>query len=317
MSDTIPLLLDTDIGSDIDDAVALAYLLRQPRCELLGITTVTGDVAKRAACAQVICRAAGRTDVPIHAGASEVLLMGPGQAEVPQYAAVAALPHRTDFPANTAVQFLRETIRRRPGEITLLSIGPLTNIALLFALDGEIPRLLKQYVMMGGAYFGHGNREWNCIADPLAAAMAYKARPPRHRCVGLDVTTQCTMPAAEVRRRFATPPLDAVAKMAEVWFARRDTITFHDPLAAATVFRPDLCTWVQGLVRVAIDADENKCGNTLFQPGAGPHQVARQVDGQAFFEEYFGVVGQSEPPATHPREWPATGGDAAARAACP
>jgi inosine-uridine nucleoside N-ribohydrolase len=74
----ISILLDTDIGSDIDDAVALSYLLKQPRCELLGITTVTGDVAKRCACAEVICRSVGRGDVPIHAGTSNVLLTGPG-----------------------------------------------------------------------------------------------------------------------------------------------------------------------------------------------------------------------------------------------
>src|SRR5438477_11649802 len=94
----VPLVLDTDIGSDIDDAVALAYLLRQPRCELLGITTVTGNVAQRAALADVLCRAAGREDVPIHAGAPEVLLIGPGQPRVPQYAAVADRPHRAECP---------------------------------------------------------------------------------------------------------------------------------------------------------------------------------------------------------------------------
>jgi purine nucleosidase len=88
MADTIPLLLDTDIGSDIDDALALAYLLRQPNCDLLGITTVTGDVSKRAALCQILCKAAGREAIPIHAGASRVLLMGPGQPDVPHYEAV-------------------------------------------------------------------------------------------------------------------------------------------------------------------------------------------------------------------------------------
>src|SRR5690349_10019245 len=82
-SPSIPIILDTDIGSDIDDAVALAYLLKQPRCELLGITCVTGDVGKRCACADFVCRAAGRVDIPIHAGASSVLLTGPGQPLVP------------------------------------------------------------------------------------------------------------------------------------------------------------------------------------------------------------------------------------------
>ena len=110
----VPVLFDTDIGNDIDDAVALAYLLRQPQCELLGITTVTGDTAKRAALAEVICRAAGREDVPIHAGLTGPLLFGPGQPQVPQYAAIEPLPHRKDYPTGGgAVAFLRETIRAR------------------------------------------------------------------------------------------------------------------------------------------------------------------------------------------------------------
>src|ERR1700709_1866096 len=97
------VLLDTDIGSDIDDAVALAYLLRQPRCDLVGITTVTGDVAKRAALAQITCEAAGGTDVPIHCGASTPLLWGPGQPEVPHYEMAKHHSHRMNWPQNSAV----------------------------------------------------------------------------------------------------------------------------------------------------------------------------------------------------------------------
>jgi purine nucleosidase len=76
----VPVLFDTDIGSDIDDAVALAYLLRQPRCELLGVTTATGDTGQRAALAEVICRAAGRNDVPIHAGPERAAVVRAGPA---------------------------------------------------------------------------------------------------------------------------------------------------------------------------------------------------------------------------------------------
>src|SRR5580700_8421863 len=122
MAQNIPVILDTDIGSDIDDALALSYLLKQPRCELLGITTVTGDVAKRAGCADVICRELNRSDVPIHCGASNVLWIGPGQAEVPQFQYIRDLPRRKEWPKNTAIDFLRKTIRSRPGEITLLTI---------------------------------------------------------------------------------------------------------------------------------------------------------------------------------------------------
>ena len=293
MHNDIPILLDTDIGSDIDDAVALAYLLRQPRCQLLGITTVTGDVAKRAACAQVVCQAAGRHEVPIHCGASNVLLTGPGQPHVPQYAAIERLPHRRDWPCGTAIEFLRQTIRRRPGEVTLLSIGPLTNVALLFAIDPEIPGMLKQLVSMAGVFFaGPDKREWNCLVDPIATAMVYATQVPRHISIGLDVTMQCQLPAADVRERFTGSPLDVVRQMAEVWFQRSEKLTFHDPLAAAILFKPEICRYVDGQVTVPLDSEPNLQGRTLFAPaadGAGRHRIAQAVDAPAFFDEYFSV----------------------------
>ncbi|HEX4124628.1 MAG TPA: nucleoside hydrolase, partial [Tepidisphaeraceae bacterium] len=262
MSDTIPVLFDTDIGSDIDDAVALAYLLRQPRCELLGITTVTGDVAQRAACAEVICRAAGKADIPIHCGIGDVLAFGPGQPHVPQYEGIRHLPHRTDWRKNTAVDFLRKTIRSRPGEITLLTVGPFANVAVLFALDPELPGMLKQWVSMSGWFFAAENRhEWNCVADPVSTAMAYRAAGSRatagafHASVGLDVTLQCKMPANEVRRRFIGEPLATVLKMAEVWFGKQGgEICFHDPLAATLLFNPGICQYQTGRVAVTVDS---------------------------------------------------------------
>ena len=293
MAEQIPILLDTDIGSDIDDAVALAYLLRQPQCRLLGITTVTGDVAKRCACAEVVCAAAGRSDIPIHAGRSTPLMPGPGQPAVPQYQSIAAMKHRRDWPANTAVDFLRRTIRAHPGEITLLSIGPLSNVALLFALGPEIPLLLKQIVSMAGIFYGGPqDREWNILVDPVAAAMVYSTPRAPHVSFGLDVTTKCKMVAADVRERFTASPLDVVDKMAEVWFKRTREIIFHDPLAAAAIFHPDLCRYEDGTVHVPLDPDQQTAGRTLFRPGTGseqPDRVAKTVQADRFFAEYFSV----------------------------
>lgn len=252
MTERIPILFDTDIGSDIDDAVALAYLLREPRCELVGVTTVTGDTAKRSALVEIVRRAAGRDDVPVHRGAERVLLHGPGQPDVPQYDAVASRPHTLDRPPDTAVAFLRDTIRARPGEITLLTVGPLTNVALLFSLDPEIPSLLGGFVSMAG-WFNNHKPEWNATVDPLATAIAFRHPGPGHLSVGLDVTLQCRLPADDVRSRFTVPPLDVVAEMAEVWFARRSHITFHDPLAAVAVFEPDLLKTATGHVEVGFD----------------------------------------------------------------
>ena len=111
MPDRLKVLLDTDIGSDIDDALALAYLLAQPRCELLGITTCTGQPEKRAEMASAICTHAGRPDVPIHAGASQALLVPMRQDQAPQAEALGPWARRSDFPPNTAIEFLRRTIR--------------------------------------------------------------------------------------------------------------------------------------------------------------------------------------------------------------
>ena len=300
---TIPMLFDTDIGSDIDDAVALAYLLRQPQCELLGVTTVSGEPGKRAALARALCVAGGQGDVPVHAGLAPPLLAAPlqplaSQAELLDPAAFAEFPH----PA--AVDFLRETIRARPGEITLLATGPLTNLAVLFTLDPEVPALLKQLVLMGGLFHGRSvghtgatGAEWNMRCDPHAAAIVFSANVPRLLAVGLDVTEQCRMPAEEVRTRFteAGSPLDLVLDMAEIWFRGKSEMTFHDPLAAALIFAPELCE----TERQHIEADTSNSrtqGQTFFDPNAAekPHEIAVSVDAPAFFQHYFDVVTQQK-----------------------
>ena len=297
MPGAIPLILDTDIGSDIDDAVALAYLLSSDAIDLLGVTTVTGDTEQRARLAGYLCDVAGKGDVPIYAGAREVLLHGPGQSGVPQYEAIAAEPHRKDFDRG-ALEFIGRTVRDRPGEVTLLTIGPLTNIAMLFALDPEIPSLLGQLVMMCGVFtagkrpFGPGSREWNAFCDPAATARVYRARPRRFVSVGLEVTTQCVMGAGEVRDKFnaAGELMQAVLKLAEVFFQRNERMTFHDPLAAAFVVNNGLLTLEKGAVTVE-PGPGPLGGSTIFKKDDdGPHEIAVDVDADAFFNLYFDTV---------------------------
>jgi inosine-uridine nucleoside N-ribohydrolase len=285
------VLLDTDIGSDIDDAVALAYLLGNRQCELLGITTVTGQAEKRAQLADALCRAAGR-DVPIFPGSEQPLLVAQRQVEARQAPALSKWPHATDFPAGRAVQFLWETIRAHPGEIILLTIGPLTNVALLFGMDPEIPSLLKGMVSMCGLFSnrvaGWGPVEWNASLDPHAAGMVYHCRVPFHRTVGLDVTTRLSLGVDEVRERFRGPLLAPVLDFAEAWFRHRDTIVFHDPLAAAVIFNETLCTFVRGTVDVELESRRFAGAmHWTVNPAAGTHEVAVSVDRQRFFEEFF------------------------------
>ena len=276
-AEKIPVILDTDIGSDIDDAVCLAYLLRQPRCELLGVTTVSGKPRERAALADAVCRAAGRTDVPVHAGSDQGFLLGIVQPECPQAAVLPQFRHRApeEFEPYAALAFLRKEIRRRPGEITLLTIGPLTNIGALFIADPELPRLLKRLVLMCGVFTTRladiPRREWNALCDPIATGVAYQAGVPEHVSIGLEVTCKCRMPSGECIERFRAcgGGLSVVAAMTEVWASKAQQVTFHDPLAATVIFEPGLCEYQEGVVEVEQKSERLK-GMTLFTPGAEP-----------------------------------------------
>jgi len=291
MAEKTAVLLDTDIGSDIDDALALAYLLKQPQCDLIGVTTVSGDVQKRAALVEIICRAAGREEVPIHCGRRDVLAIGPGQPNVPQYDTVKDRPHRLDRPENTAVEFIRQSIRKRPGKVVLLSIGPFSNLATLFALDPEVPRLARSIVSMAGVFFAPGRREWNAICDPVATSIVCATLRPKHLWVGLDVTEKCRMHADDLKPKFNREPLATVALLAESWFENRSDIIFHDPLAATLVFHPGLCEIQRGKVEVPVTGDGDKAGTTLFTLGKGDDDAAESVSPGAFFEEFFSVTG--------------------------
>ncbi|MCM8901769.1 nucleoside hydrolase [Caldicoprobacter algeriensis] len=289
----VKLLLDTDIGSDIDDAVCLSYLLANPECQLLGITTVSGEAEKRAMMASVLCNIAGK-DVPIYPGAEEPLIGHQRQPVAQQARVLGNWRHKTKFPKGEAVEFLRRTIRDNPGEVVLLSIGPLTNIALLFKVDQEIPKLLRGLVMMCGVFTnrlpGVGPLEWNAICDPYATAIVYNTEVMLHRSVGLDVTCQVTMKYNEIMRRFTSPLLEPVLDFASVWFEKADQITFHDPLAAATIFDDKICVFQRGKVEVELASDRLK-GMTHWSLDVdhGNHEVAVDVDRDRFFEHYFSV----------------------------
>ena len=287
------LLLDTDIGSDIDDAVCLAYLLARPDCDLLGITTVTGDTVARAKLASVLCTIAQK-NVPIYPGIAKPLIVPMKQPSVPQAASLVRWPHQEKFESFHAIEFLRQTIRKHPGEITLLGIGPLTNIATLFVIDSEIPSLLKSIVLMAGSFTpvpqGDQPCEWNVINDPHAAAIVYAADVPISRSIGLDVTLQVKMEANEVKQRFAHPLLRPVVDFAGSWFEHTKFITFHDPLAATTIFNPTVCDFSPGNVSIELTSPVLS-GYTHWDRKASParHEIATTVQVQEFFDEYFSV----------------------------
>ena len=295
------LLFDTDIGSDIDDAVALAYLLMQPSINLLGITTVTGEARKRAALASRLLELAGQT-VPIFPGFEAPREIATRQP-IAQQAVKLSLAQLlgTDQPHNpeAAIDFMADTIQAHPFEITLLAVGPFTNVARLFEKYPDVSRLLKALVIMGGKYSDYptpwGPSEWNGIIDPAATALMFaKAKCPI-RAFGLDITWQVNMDAQQVSRAFATHPLlREVRRWSDVWFAERDALHFHDPLAAVSLVDPSVCTYKYG--EVAVNLSPGRAGFTEFV-AANPEraiasdrpliEVAASVNKDQFFDQYF------------------------------
>ncbi|MBO03461.1 MAG: nucleoside hydrolase [Chloroflexi bacterium] len=285
------ILFDTDIGSDIDDAVTLAYLLAQPECELLGITTVSGQPIERAKLASAICKTAG-AEVPIIPGVSDRLDGPIRQPNVPQNSVLPNWDHDSEFPETDVVDFMAETIRSNPNEVTLLAVGPMTNVANLFSRHPDTPMLLGSLQMMIGRFsntVGLPVSEWNAHCDPAAAQVIYSTSAPSHTSIGLDVTHQVVMDSEQVKEHFQHPLLIPVYEMSEVWFSERDQLKFHDPLAAVDLFDDSVCTYESGYVGV-IRTNDRSDGETRFTADErGPHRIATTVKPSQFFESYFSV----------------------------
>lgn len=307
------IILDTDIGTEVDDAITLAYLLANPDAELIGITTVTGEVQKRSMMASVLCKIAGK-DVPIVSGCEKPILVPQLELYAPQAKILERWSHDTEFPKNRAVSFMQEMIHRYPGEITLVCIAPLTNIGLLFAMDPEIPSLLKGLILMCGSptYTRYDNTsermsamaqsdfivlgskgvlENNALIDPHAAKIVYDADIKLHRTVGLNVTSRLIMKPEEASRIFTHPLLEPVMDIAREWFKDEPRVTFHDPLAAVSLFHPEVCGYRNGKITVETESTLLSGFTYWREAQDGMHQVAVEVDRERFFEYLFCVFG--------------------------
>ena len=286
------VLFDTDIGTDVDDAFALAYLLAEPRCQLLGVTTCFGAPELRAELASAICTAFGRGDVPIHPGRDRPLVH-PREPTPPAQVKVLRDEPRRKFKADgSAARFLSQTIRANPGEVTLISVGPFMNIADLFLLDPDALGMLKRMVIMGGKFFsGVPSREWNCGCDPEATALvlgaAAYARIPATYIHGLDVTERTTRSPAElVTLCRQIKSLGCIEGVVTDFFRRHAYYAqcgkaMHDPLACVSVFHPEVCGYERGCAHVTTDARGVTTG--FSKSDSGTHYVARTVDADAFY----------------------------------
>ena len=281
------IIIDTDIGDDIDDAFALALALRSPELQILGVTTTFGDTQTRAKLADRLLGEAGREDIPVAAG-----IPTPPKSQLTQQP-YAEHGHFARATHPDAVTFILEQIRRNPGEVTLVAIGPLMNVGALIDKDPETFRKLKRVVMMGGSVErGYGDSgytpapppqpEWNILNDIPSAQKLFASGVPIYM-MPLDATQ---LKLDEVKRAFlfrqGTPITDALVGLYHQW--GQETPTLFDPMTLAYILKPDLCP-VQPM---HIGVDEK--GFTRPEPGAPNAQVCLHSNSEAFFNFYIARV---------------------------
>jgi purine nucleosidase len=225
------LILDVDTG--IDDSLALLYAAGSPDADLVAVTCVSGniDAQQVGINTRAVLELAGRTDVEVAMGRETPLIKAletTPETHGPQGLGYAELPTPSrPLSDRHAVDLILDEARRRPGEITLVTLGPLTNLALAVLREPRLPGLLRGYVLMGGAFGVSGNTtpttEWNIHCDPDAAKIVFRAWSdamaivpsiPRPLALGLDVTEQARIePDHVVRlaRRAGSSPDDSIA----------------------------------------------------------------------------------------------------------
>lgn len=227
----IKVIFDTDIGDDIDDAYALSLLASHPNVHLLGVTTAFGQTSERAELAAKLLQVIGRKDVPVHAGRR-------GEAAIREQYAWAKGFRSPAIKKEDAVTFMKKQFDRAPGEITLVAVGPLTNVGDLFTRHPEVKSKIKRLVIMGGAiYVGYNNQppavpEWNIKCDPQAAKTVFSSGVPL-LMAGLESTTMMKFEKDHQKRLFGygAPMTDALAALTNLWGG--GTPTLFDTVAVA------------------------------------------------------------------------------------
>jgi purine nucleosidase len=278
------IIVDTDIGDDVDDAFAVVLALRSPEVQILGFSTVFGDTEVRVKLLDRLLGEGGRQDVPVVKGPLTDAKTSLSQRRYAEGGHFARTTHAE------AVPFIIDQISRYPGQITLVCIGPLVNVGALIDKDSATFRKLKRVVLMGGSIdrgYGdlgyskpHGpDAEWNIKNDPRSAQKLLASGVPVF-IMPLD-STQLKLDEYKRAVLFdaGTPLTDALTLLYHEW--GQQTPTLYDPMTIAFVVNPQLCPVKP--MRVRVD-DE---GFTRREAGAPNAQVCLDSDSDAFFRFYI------------------------------
>jgi len=290
-SQTREIIIDTDPG--VDDAFALLLALRSPELEILAVTVVAGNVPSSVGLPNALrmVEIGGRPQTPVAVGAAQPLTRravhayyahgSNGLGDVP-------FPEPSIKPVSeNAVELIRRLVREKPGKVSIVTLGPLTNIALALRADPDLARMIPRVVMMGGSLSG-GNTtpsaEFNFYFDPEAAHVIFHSGIPLVM-VGLDVTQKARLQEEHVRamENGGTPASEAAGKLGRSWMnrakamGRTDGFGMHDPLAMAVFMDPSIVTLKKYYVDIETTG-ELTAGETVAWQSA-PVRISAPPDG--------------------------------------
>jgi purine nucleosidase len=291
------IIIDTDIGDDIDDAFAIALALKAPELEILGITTVFQNAGMRAKQAKALLTSYKAEKVPVYKGLGKPLSRkGQDQDWEEDIINCQYYPEleKYEYEEEEAVEFIIRMLRQYPGEITLVPIGPLTNIASAIKKAPDIIPLIKDIRLMGGVFF-RNFAEWNILCDAVAAKIVFTSGAPVY-AVGLDVTEECLMPEENIRSYLNKnkPESEVLQKFLAKWvdYNKKTRPILHDPLTVETLINPDTVTFQQ--INVKVLTEDGHTGETRIVPeaedGSSAIKIAVEVKSKEFVDFFASTV---------------------------
>jgi purine nucleosidase len=285
------ILLDTDLGDDIDDAYALVFALLHPNIELVGVTTVWGDTGARARMARHLLDLWGYGYVPVYAGVGKPIL-GSAQVDVSQAQLAMTPPNVAAASTVHAVDAIRNTYAQAGSDIALVTIGPLMNLGLALAVDPSLAERIPHVYVMGGNV-AEAEPEWNIRCDPIASAVVLRSGVPL-TLVPFNVTQQTWLDADHIAALEAVPsePMRWLMQLTQAWHADKTYWpVLHDPLTVAIAADNALVR----TERVALDVIDP--GTTVVVPDREPTvTVATEVDGRGFARLFAHMLVETQPP---------------------
>lgn len=287
----IKILIDTDPGDDIDDALALAYVLKSEWFEVVGITTTFKDTLTRARIVKKICALAG-ANIPVYAGCGQPLKkMVPVAQEINQYTedldGIEYLPDGLN-----AVDFILETAKKYGDELVIVGIGPLCNLSRAILKDPKTMQGVKGTVIMGGC-FANDYPEWNMFCDPDSAKIVFE-QAKNLVAVGVDITSRTKLTEAQstqIEKDTRDPFYAYIGELVKIWRKshNNDLPTLHDILSITTLVLPNVCVMQTGSASIDTEGSEKrKPGSVVFGTG-GNVTYAVDFHKEVFFGEFMRI----------------------------